>query len=249
LKHAVSDWKNLKEVKLMLRRFFALFFAVVFASIFFTAVTSGWEPKFKKQDMDKAKGECQDTSPCKPELVPTEDGKGNFNLALLEDAKPNADSLLAGWCPQRHCTEYLNDGFYNNCRSWISAKAPGTEAWAEIDLGDTYPINKVGFGSDHCGNYQDRAAQDFKILTATQYNADSKVATWKEVYDNKKGDVVHVTTYFEFKEVEARYVRISVLNGVPSEVRIDEIEIYGGPRAVNPQSKSATYWGQIKMQY
>ena len=233
----------------MLKRFFAFFFAIAFASMLFVAVTEAWNPKFKERDIKKATQECVDGSPCKPEFVPTEDDEGNFNLALLEDAEPNADSLLAGWCPDRHCTEYLNDGFYNNCRSWISAKAPGTEAWAEIDLGDVYVIKKVGFGSDHCGNYQDRAAQDFTILVATKYNEDSKAATWKEVYDNKNGDAVHVTTYFEFKEVEAQYVRISVLNGVPGEVRIDEIEIYGGPRAVNPQGKSATCWGQIKMQY
>ena len=31
-----------------------------------------------------------------------------------------------------------------------------------------------------------------------------------------------------------------------SEVRIDEIEIYGGALAVDPKGKSAFYWGQIK---
>ncbi|MBM3240897.1 discoidin domain-containing protein [Candidatus Poribacteria bacterium] len=230
----------------MLKRFFAFFFVTVLASMFFAAVTEAWNPKFKKQDIDKATKECQDGSPCKPELVSTEDDEGNFNLALLEDAKPNADSLIAGWCPARHCTEYLNDGFYNNCRSWITGSV-GAEAWAEVDMGDVYPIKKVGIGSDHCGNYQDRFAKDFKILVATEYNKDSKAGTWEEVYDNKKGDEVHKTVYFEFKEVEARYVRIFVVTG-GSGVRIDELEIYGGPSAVNPQSKSATCWGQIKMQ-
>ncbi len=231
----------------MLKRFFAFFLATVFASMLFATVTEAWKPEFKERDMKEAEKLCAG-APCPPELVPTEDGKGNFNLALLEDAKPNADSLLPGYAI--HQIEHLNDGFYNNCRSWISGVGPGTEAWAEIDLGDdAYPIKKVGIGSDHCGNYQDRAATDFKILVATKYNEDSGANTWKEVYDHKNGDAVHETTYFEFKEVKARYVRISVLNCVPSNVRIDEIEIYGGPRAVNPQSKTATCWGQIKMQY
>ena len=231
----------------MLKKIFALFFVVVFASMLFAAVTEAWNPKFKEQDIKKATKECVDGSPCKPELVPTEDDDGNFNLALLEDAEPNVDSLIAGWCPDRHCTEYLNDGFYNNCRSWITGSG-GPEAWAEVDMGDVYPIKKVGIGSDHCGNYQDRFAKDFKILVATNYKEDSKATTWKVAYDNNNGDAVHETVYFEFKEVEARYVRIYVETG-GGGVRIDELEVYGGPRAVNPQSKIASYWGQIKMLY
>ena len=230
----------------MLKRFFAFFFVAVFASMLFATVTEAWKPEFKERDMKEAEKLCAG-APCPPELVPTEDGKGNFNLALLEDAKPDADSLLPGYAI--HQIEHLNDGFYNNCRSWISGVGPGTEAWAEVDLGDAYPIKKVGIGSDHCGHYQDRAATEFKILVATKYNEDSEASTWKEAYDHKKGDAVHKTTYFEFKEVKARYVRISVLNCIPGEVRIDELEIYGGPRAVNPQSKTATCWGQIKMKY
>jgi len=118
--------------------------------------------KFKEQDLEKATEECKDPSPCKPELVATQSEDGIPNLALLEDAKPNADSLIAGWCPDRHCIEYLNDGFYNNCRSWISATPSGQEAWAEIDLGAIYQIKRAGIGSDHCANYNDRAAKDFR---------------------------------------------------------------------------------------
>lgn len=217
-------------------------FAII--TLFVAGTSSAWE--FKEQDIKKATSECKDDSPCKPELVPTMDKEGNVNLALLKVAKPNADSLLAGWCPARHCTEYLNDGFYNNCRSWITAKPSGQEAWAEIDMGAVYQIKKVGFGSDHCGNYKDRSAKDFKILVATKYSPDSKDDNWKVVYDHKDGDMVNKTTYFEFSPVEARYVRISITKSNQSEVRIDEIEIYGGALAVDPKGKSAYYWGQIK---
>ena len=231
----------------MLSKFLIIVFAAVIASMFFVAITTAQEPKFKERDIDAATAACDDASPCKPELAPTEDDKGNINLALLEEAKPNADSVIAGYCPARHCTEYLNDGFYNNCRSWITGSG-GPSSWAEIDLGDVYTITKVGFGSDHCGNYQDRFAKDFKILVATDYKEDSKAATWKVAYDNKNGDEVHETVYFEFTEVEARYVRIFVETG-GSGVRIDELEIYGSFLAVNPQSKVASCWGQIKTQY
>jgi len=231
----------------MLKRFFTFFLATIFISMLFVAVTSAFNPKFKEQDLDKATEECVDGSPCKPELVATEDDDGNFNFALLEDAEPNADSLIAGWCPDRHCTEYLNDGFYNNCRSWITGSG-GPEAWCEVDMGDVYRVKKVGIGSDHCGNYKDRFAKDFKILVATQYKEDSKATSWKVAYDNDNGDAVHETVYFEFKEVEARYVRIFVETG-GGGVRIDELEIWGGPQAVTSQNKIASYWGQIKTQY
>ena len=232
----------------MLKKFLVIFFVAVAVSIFIASVTEAVDYQFKEQDIAKATEGCDDGSPCKPELVSTKDDEGNINFALLEAATPNADSVIAGWCPQRHCTEYLNDGFYNNCRSWITGSG-GPESWAEVDMGDIYLVKKVGIGSDHCGNYQDRAATDFKILVATEYKEDSEVATWKEVYDHKKGDAVHLTTYFEFKEVKARYLRISVLNCVPGNVRIDELEIYGSFLAVNPQRKVAACWGQIKMQY
>lgn len=217
-------------------------FAII--TLFIAGTSFAWE--FKDQNIKKAKDECKDDSPCGPELVPTMDKDGNVNLALLKVAKPNADSLLAGWCPARHCTEYLNDGFYNNCRSWITAKPSGQEAWAEIDMGAVYQIKKVGFGSDHCGHYKDRSAKNFKILAATKYSENSNDNVWKVVYDNKNGDMVNQTTYFEFNPVEARYVRISILTSNQGEVRIDEIEIYGGTLAVDPKGKAAYYWGQIK---
>jgi hypothetical protein len=210
------------------------------------------EYKFKEQDIAKATGECDDSSPCKPELVPTKDDEGNINFALLEAATPNADSLIGdgAWCPGRHCVEYLNDGFYNNCRSWISNTSPGTEAWAEIDLGDVYRIKKVAFGSDRCENYMDRAATKFSILVAKEYNEDSSATTWERVFDyDDTGNPIHTTTLFEFNPIEARYVRISVLDGVPGQVRIDEIEIYGTAltgTAVYPQGKLTTTWGQMK---
>jgi hypothetical protein len=78
--------------------------------------------EFKEQDIKAATDACDADGKPGPEFVPTVRDK-QPNLALLKDAKPDASSLLAGWCPQRHCTEYLNDGFYNNCRSWIIGAA------------------------------------------------------------------------------------------------------------------------------
>jgi len=233
----------------MLRKSFVIISLAVIVTMFVATVASA-ELKFKVQDLEAAIAGCDDPGACPPELVPTIDEDGNYNFALLEGAKPNADSTIAGYCPARHCMEYLNDGFWNNCRSWITGDALAPETWAEIDLGAVYPVKRVGFGSDHCGHYMDRAGNDFVILAATTYNADSKAATWKMVYDNQKGLTPNATLYCDFPETNAQYVRISV-TGAAGE-RIDEIEIYGSAldtSYVSSHDKLTICWGQVKTQY
>ena len=108
--------------------------------------------EFKEQDIDAATKACDAGGQSGPEFVPTVRDK-EPNLALLKAAKAEASSLLGGWCPQRHCTEYLNDGFYNNCRSWIIGALPG---WAQIDIGEVANVNRIIFGSDHAQDFVDR---------------------------------------------------------------------------------------------
>ncbi len=200
--------------------------------------------QFKKQDAKKAEGECEAGGAPLPEFSPTV-RDGEPNLALLKDAKPEASSVIAGWCPQRHCTEYLNDGFYNNCRSWIIGTIPG---WAQIDIGTIATVNRVLLGSEHAPFWKDRFLTDFDILVATETaDKDSAAKTWKKVltYD-KAGAPISETTEFKFKETEARLVRIHIRAN--DGARIDEIEIYGGknPLAVEPVGKLTTTWSRIK---
>ena len=198
--------------------------------------------EFKEQDIKAATDACEAGGKPGPEYVPTVRDK-QPNLALLKDAKPEASSQINGWCPQRHCTEYLNDGFYNNCRSWIIGTLPG---WAQIDIGAVANVNTIYFGSDHSQGFLDRMAKDFDILVATaKADPNSDAGTWKKVYTHK-GDNISKTTEFTFDDVEARWVRIHIRTNAGT--RIDEIEIYGGsdPMAVDPTDKMATVWGHIK---
>ena len=199
--------------------------------------------EFKEQDIKAATDACDAGGKPGPEYVPTVRDK-QPNLALLKDAKPEASSQINGWCPQRHCIEYLNDGFYNNCRSWIIGTLPG---WAQIDIGAVANVNTIYFGSDHSQGFLDRMAKDFDILVATvKADANSEAGTWKKVYTHK-GDTVSKTTKFTFDDVEARWVRIHIRTNAGT--RIDEIEIYGGgdPMAVDPTDKMTTVWGHIKL--
>ncbi len=198
--------------------------------------------EFKEQDIKAATDACEAGGKPGPEYVPTVRDK-QPNLALLKDAKPEASSQLNGWCPQRHCIEYLNDGFYNNCRSWIIGALPG---WAQIDIGAVANVNTIYFGSDHSQGFLDRMAKDFDILVATaKADPNSEAGTWKKVYTHK-GDNISKTTEFTFDDVEARWVRIHIRTNAGT--RIDEIEIYGGsdPMAVDPTAKMTTVWGHIK---
>ena len=200
--------------------------------------------EFKEQDIKAATDACDAGGKPGPEFVPTVRDNAP-NLALLKDAKGEASSQLEGWCPRRHCIEYLNDGFYNNCRSWIIGPIPG---WAQIDIGDVANVNRIYFASDHSQGFLDRTTADFDILVATtKADPNSEAKTWTKVYTHK-GDPVSETTEFTFKDVEARWLRIHIrANG---GARIDEIEIYGGkdPMAVEPKGKLAITWGNLKTQ-
>jgi len=177
-----------------------------------------------------------------PEEVPGVDERGATNVALLPITEPNASSVIPGW-ETRHNIDFLNDGWYNNPRSWIPASMP---AWAEIDLGKVYMIDKVAFGSEHTAHWEDRAVTEFRILVATEYNEDSGAGTWQNVFDYQ-GEPVRDTTAFTFDPVEARWVRVDIIAG-EAESRIDELEIYAvpGSSAVKAIDKLPTTWGQIK---
>lgn len=183
----------------------------------------------------------QDAGP-KPEEVPEVDERGALNVALLPITEPNASSVIPGY-EDRHSIEFLNDGWYNNPRSWIPESMP---AWAEIDLGKVYEVDKVVFGSEHTAQWEDRAITEFRILVATEYNEDSEAGTWQNVF-NYQGEPVRDTTPFTFDPVEVRWVRVDIIAG-EAEPRIDELEIYTAPgtTAVIAKDKLVTMWGKIK---
>ena len=179
--------------------------------------------KFKEQDIKEAEKECDHGGKPLPEYVPTV-REGEPNMALLQQADFKVLNTIAGWCPKRHCDKFLNDGFYNNCRSWIMGAAP---SWAQIDIGEVGNINRVIFGSDHSQGFADRACNDFDILVAKDKAAEkSNAATWKKVYEHKKGDPARETTEFKFKDVPARWVRIDIRESAGA--RIDELKFMEG---------------------
>ena len=210
--------------------------------------------KFKEQNIKAAEKECDHGGKPLPEYVPTV-RDGEPNMALLKQSSFKVLNTLGNGahCPKphnpngnpkgRHCGKYINDGFYNNCRSWIIGPL---ESWGQIDIRSVGTVNRVFLGSDHSQGFVDRVLSDFDILVSvTKAPDNSNSPSWKKVYTHKQGPV-RETTEIKFKETEARWVRIDIRGA--DGARIDELEIYGGsnPLAVDPVGKLTTIWSQIK---
>jgi hypothetical protein len=177
---------------------------------------------------------CDSAGSPEPKAVPFMDAGGRPNLALLAKARATASSVIPVLPPgeqdrpigSRHRVSYINDGWYNNCRSWIAAKNP---AWLAIDLGDLYQIAGIAFGSEYEAYYKDRAATHFKVELSLN-NID-----WNIAYERKTGVPIAQRTVFDFaKPMNGRFVRLTIQESTPpnyptspGSVRVDELEIFG----------------------
>ena len=56
-------------------------------------------------------------------------------------------------CPEIHRTEFVNDGFYGNGRSWIGTTP---DQWIKFDLGCIRRIDRIQFGRDRLSGFNDR---------------------------------------------------------------------------------------------
>ena len=177
--------------------------------------------------------------------VPKVDKEGRKNVAL--QGKPNASSIIQGGGHPLLQIEFLNEGLYNkDLHAWIPEGGP--PAWAEIDLGKVFLIDKVVISSENTETFNDRHPKDFQILVATEYNKESDAKTWKAVHE-AKGDVIKGPKAFPFDPVKARWVRIHIAaTDDGTGPRIDEIEIYESLKAAihRPTGKLLTTFGAVK---
>jgi hypothetical protein len=158
------------------------------------------------------------TPAVRAEPAPLRDDRGCRNLALLAGASVTASSVIPGF-PELHTIDHLRDGWYSNPASWISAQEP---SWVELDLGATFTIDTVVFGSEHTPHYRDRAITAFNVDVTT----DPTSANWTRVLAYE-GEPVRSTRAFRFEPVAARRLRVSILRtDAGDQARIDELEVY-----------------------
>jgi hypothetical protein len=144
------------------------------------------------------------------------------NLALLKETEATASSLIYGF-PTRHEIHFLNDGWYNNCRSWIPMMMP---AWVELDLQRLFELSLIAIGSEHTKRWNDRQPLEFTIRARGHLEDE-----WTLLHQHEAKDgPVRGTTVFAFKPMQARFVRLDFTKTAQGDpVRVDEVEVYGRP--------------------
>ena len=166
-----------------------------------------------------------ESSSCGPpttEAVPLSDADGLWNLARLKTATVTVSSTLSGY-PDLHTIAHLNDGLYNNCRSWISGQMP---AWVEIDLGAAYLIDHVTLGSEHTAYFKDRSPTGVEVFIRG-VDGDTRATL------THGGSISGTTELAVSPPVVARSIRIEIASSSVAEARIDELEVWGRePRPV-----------------
>ena len=136
-----------------------------------------------------------------------------------------------------HQVSNLNDGYYGNGTSWIATTA---DSWLKIDLGQAAAIDRITFGRDRTGGYDDRDPGQFTIAVAetddvyangdasnddTEYTlvADSAALGFSGTIDSSE------TIAVSFPEpVKGRFVKMTFAN---KGTDVDEVEVFGAKPA------------------
>ena len=108
--------------------------------------------------------------PCLDELEVYSAGDSPRNVA--PSAKATSSGDYAG--NPIHKLEHVNDGRYGNGRSWICDKPTG---WVALELPEKVRIDRVVWGRDREGKYQDRLATDYRIEVSDDGSAWRQVAS------------------------------------------------------------------------
>ena len=99
--------------------------------------------------------------PCIDELEVYSGGK---NVALASNGAKVTSS--GDFEHPSHKLAHLNDGQYGNARSWISAQGKG--GWVQIEFPAAVSIDRIEWGRDRDGKYNDRLATSYRIEAALE---------------------------------------------------------------------------------
>jgi hypothetical protein len=150
---------------------------------------------------------------------------GPASPAIVSSTIPGASAI--------HKDSFINDGLYGNGRSWIGNTA---DAWLKIDLGSAQMLNRVTFGRDRLGSYNDRDPGQFKLEFALTDNAFASGDASNDLSEyiispidssafGFSGFIAGANTVlidFQSTPVTARYVKMTFAN---NGAAIDEVEV------------------------
>ena len=111
--------------------------------------------------------------PCVDELeVFDVEGRNVAPAAVGTRVKSSGDTVVA----DRHELRQINDGRYGNSRSWMSNQVG--RGWVELEFPNEHRIDRVAWGRDREGKFDDRLAVGYRIEVA------SASGEWRLVADS-----------------------------------------------------------------
>lgn len=160
--------------------------------------------------------------PCLDELEVFDTSGRNVGLAAA-GAVPSASGSNVE--ANRHQLEFLNDGEFGNSRSWMCSTSSG---WAMLEFPAEHTIDRIAWGRDREGKYEDRLAVDYRIEVADDSGR------WRAVADSgdrRKGDPQ--ADPLEALDAETRAAVASLTEEkMAAEVRLAELQqsrkVFGG---------------------
>ncbi len=112
--------------------------------------------------------------PCIDELEIWTAGEKSQNVGLASaGARATSSGNYQG--NPKHKLEHINDKRLSNDFSWISDKPGG--GWVQIELASSQRIDRIVWGRDRTGKYQDRLATKYRIEVATEEDQWEQVAS------------------------------------------------------------------------
>jgi hypothetical protein len=159
--------------------------------------------------------------PCIDELEVFTSGPAPRNVAL---ASAGGTARASGSnVSERHRLEHLHDGRYGNDRSWMSNERG--RGWVEVAFARRETIERIVWGRDREGQYQDRLATSYTIEAGLREDGGVQ---WRRVAGTPRlRPAVHPRLSVDrFAPVAARRVRFTVLETSSLEPCIDELEVF-----------------------
>ncbi len=152
------------------------------------------------------------------------------NIALKSaGAKPSASGNII--VANRHGLEKINEGRYGNSHSWMSNKKGG--GWVRIDFAAEHTIDRVVWGRDREGKFDDRLAIEY-VIEALRASGKWRVvadSTDRKKYDAKRKKPADFTLVGLSKE-ETTAAKVLQQEKISLEARIKKLNnealVYGG---------------------
>lgn len=126
----------------------------------------------------------------------------------------------------RHQPEFINDGEYGNSRSWMCSQTAG---WIAIEFPAEHTIDRIAWGRDRQGNFDDRLAVDYAIEVADESGEWRVVA---DSSDRKTGEAKEGSDFSGLNDKESQLAKSLMAEMTTLSAQIESLRaeqtVFGG---------------------